>query len=206
MICSSRGTIVIATGNSFPRLPVKKSSGFHVNGIRNHLPINVTARRRSLMAMTMRSESSPLILTTSGASDGVGALFSIRELKRFVTVIQALIFFLLRVVTKEDKQKKRKAWVSPRKTNIGCGGVSPSPTTTTTVVDEDVSVRRALAMRRVLEDNGGDGISVRDFSLFTTKRSDTLFTQSWTPVGSVKNRSILLRNFVSLSLVLSVTD
>lgn len=163
MICSSGGTIVIASGYSFPRLPVEKSSRFYVNEIRNHLPINVTARRRSSMAvdaMAVRSIYSPLV-RLSGASDRVSAVFSIRELK----------------------QKKRKR-------NIGCC-VSPLPTPTT-VVDEEVAVRRGLAMRRVLEDDGGGGSSVRDFSLFTTKRGDTLFTQSWTCVGSVKNRSILL--------------
>lgn len=131
MICSSGGTIVIATGNVFPRLNVKKSSGIYENRIQSH-------HRRSSMsvdAIPIRSKS------------------------------------------------------SPRKRNIGCG-VSSSPTT---VVDEEVAVRRALAMRRVLEDNGDDGSSVRDFSLFTTKRGDTLFTQSWTPTGSVKNRSLLVQ-------------
>uniref|UniRef100_A0A1J3IHF3 Monoglyceride lipase n=1 Tax=Noccaea caerulescens TaxID=107243 RepID=A0A1J3IHF3_NOCCA len=165
MIYSSGGTIVIASGYSFPRLPVEKSSRFYVNEIRNHLPINVTARRRSSMAvdaMAVRSKYSSLA-QLSGASDRVSAVFSIRELK----------------------QKKRKR-------NIGCC-VSPLPTPTpTTVVDEEVAVRRGLAMRRVLEDDGGDGSSVRDFSLFTTKRGDTLFTQSWTRVGSVKNRGLVV--------------
>ncbi|KAJ0247847.1 Hydrolase_4 domain-containing protein [Hirschfeldia incana] len=158
MICSSGRTIVLATGD----------------GIRNHLPINVTARRRS----PMRSKSSPLILTPGATS----ALFSTRELNRFVTVIQL----------KEDKQRNWKVCVLPRKKNIVCC-VSPSPTKT--VVDDDddeVAVRRGLAMRRVLEDNGGDGSSVRDFSFFTTSRGDTLFTQSWTRVGSVKNRGIVV--------------
>ncbi|CAA7032456.1 unnamed protein product [Microthlaspi erraticum] len=154
MICSSGGTIVIASGCSFPRLPVE---------IRNHLPINVRARRRSSMAvdaMVVRSNYSPLV-QLPGASDRLSAVFSIRELK----------------------QKKRKR-------NISCC-VSPLPTPTT-VVDEEVAVRRGLAMRRVLEDDGGDGSSVRDFSLFTTKRGDTLFTQSWTRVGSVKNRGLVV--------------
>jgi acylglycerol lipase len=34
-----------------------------------------------------------------------------------------------------------------------------------------------------LEDEGGDGSSVRDYSLFTTKRGDTLFSQSWSPLS-----------------------
>lgn len=154
MICSSKGTVVFATGNSFPRLPIKKSSsGFYVNRIqiRNDLPISVVATRRSSMSV----EALPTRLKSS--------------LKK------------------------------TRKRNIGCG-VSPS-SPTTTVVDDEVAVRRNLAMRRVLEDNGGDGSSVRDFSLFTTKRGDTLFTQSWTPVDSAKNRS----NSRFL-LVLSVID
>ncbi|CAN8292638.1 unnamed protein product [Cochlearia groenlandica] len=153
MICSSRGTIVIASGNPYPR----ESSRFNVTGFR----INVTARRRrssmAVAAMPLQSESSPLVML-SGASFH----FSV---------------------------KKRKT------RNIVCE-VSPSspPSTKTkkTVVDEEVAVRRGLAMRRVLEDNGGDGTSVRDFSLFKTKRGDTLFTQSWTPVSSVKNRGLVV--------------
>ncbi|KAG2319763.1 hypothetical protein Bca52824_012976 [Brassica carinata] len=163
MICSSGRTIVIATGNSSP---FKESS---VDGIGNHLPINVTTARRR--RSSMRSNPSPLILTP-GAS---ALFFSARELKCF----QPLILSQLRVLTKQRNGKR----------NIVCC-VSPSPTPV--VDDDEVSVRRGLAMRRVLEDNGGDGNSVRDFSFFTTKRGDTLFTQSWTRVGSVKNRGIVV--------------
>ncbi|XP_010477013.1 PREDICTED: monoglyceride lipase-like [Camelina sativa] len=147
MICSSRGTIVIATLNPFLRLPIKQFSGFHVNRtrIRNDLSISLVAIRPSSVSMPLR--------------------------------------------LRRSSQKKRKR-------NIGCG-VSPSssspPTTTKrTVVDDEVAVRRDLAMRRVLEDNGGDGSSVRDFSLFTSKRGDTLFTQSWTPVDSTKIRGFVV--------------
>ncbi|KAL1214309.1 Caffeoylshikimate esterase [Cardamine amara subsp. amara] len=145
MICSSGGTIVIPTGNLFPRLAVKKSPGFYVNRIQNHLPISVIAIRRSSMSV----DAIPI----------------------------------------SSKSSLRNVWVSPRKRSIACG-VSSSPPPT--LVNEEVAVRRALAMRRVLEDNGGDGSSVRDFSLFTTKRGDTLFTQSWTPVASVKNRGLVV--------------
>lgn len=138
MICSSKGTVVIATRSSFPRLLNRIQN-------RNDVPISVIATRRSSMSV----EAFPMRLKSS--------------------------------------QKKRKM-------NIGCG-VSPS-SPTTTVVDEEVAIRRKLAMRRVLEDNGGDGSSVRDFSLFTTKRGDTLFTQSWTPVDSAKNRSILVLSVI----------
>ncbi|XP_010459449.1 PREDICTED: monoglyceride lipase-like [Camelina sativa] len=150
MTCSSRGTIVIATLNPFLRLPIKQSSGFHVNRtrIRNDLSISVVAIPPS-------------------SSVSVDTMMPMMRLRR-------------------SSQKKSKR-------NIGCG-VSPSSSTTTTktVVDEEVAVRRDLAMRRVLEDNGGDGSSVRDFSLFTSKRGDTLFTQSWTPVDSSKIRGLVV--------------
>lgn len=100
------------------------------------------------------------------------------------------------MVIRDDKQE-RKVWSPPqivvRKRNIGgesgCS-VSP-PSVPAAVVDEEVAVRRELAIKRVLEDEGGDGSSVRDYSLFTTKRGDTLFTQSWSPL-SPNHRSFLL--------------
>lgn len=51
-------------------------------------------------------------------------------------------------------------------------------------VDKDVVARRALAIKRVVEDNGNEDNkdTVREFSLFDTSRGDTIFTQSWTPV------------------------
>ena len=49
-------------------------------------------------------------------------------------------------------------------------------------VDQDVAARRALAIGRVVQEGGGGEKSVREFSLLTTLRGDTLFTQSWTPL------------------------
>ncbi|VVA95154.1 unnamed protein product [Arabis nemorensis] len=163
--------------------------------------------------MPMGSDSSTLILT-SGASGRVRALFSMRELKRLVTIIQSLILFLLlpfrvvvwsrrtgAVVIRDEKQE-RKVWVPPqivvrKRNNIAAGGgeisasVAP-PSVPATVVDEEVAIRRELAIRRVLEDDdGGDGSSVRDYSLFTAKRGDTLFTQSWSPI-SPNHRGVIV--------------
>ncbi|CAL9240533.1 unnamed protein product [Arabidopsis halleri] len=209
MICSSKGTTLIARGknsNSIPRLPLTGSSTNRIQ-IRNPISVEKTFRRSSsssssmaVETMLMGSDSSTLILT-SGASGRVRVLFSMRELKRLVTIIQSLILFLLlpfrvvvwrrrtgAVVIRDDKQE-RKVWSPPqivvRKRNIGgesgCS-VSP-PSVPAAVVDEEVAVRRELAIKRVLEDEGGDGSSVRDYSLFTTKRGDTLFTQSWSPLS-----------------------
>lgn len=49
-------------------------------------------------------------------------------------------------------------------------------------VDKEVAARRALAIKRVMEDKENEE-SLRDFSLFVTSRGDTMFTQSWTPVN-----------------------
>uniref|UniRef100_A0A1J3G915 Caffeoylshikimate esterase n=1 Tax=Noccaea caerulescens TaxID=107243 RepID=A0A1J3G915_NOCCA len=211
MICSSEGTIL---KHSIPRLHVTRASPNHANRIPKKIPIIVTTYRRSssssssmaVETMLMGPDSSSTLILTSGASGRVRALFSMRELKRLVTIIQSLILFLLlpfrvvvwrrrtgAVVIRDEKQE-RKVWVTPqiavrKRNNIGESGasgcsvsVSP-PSVPAAVVDEEVAVRRELAMRRVLEDDGGDGSTVRDFSLFTTKRGDTLFTQSWSPVS-----------------------
>ncbi|KAL0801731.1 hypothetical protein Bca101_056907 [Brassica carinata] len=145
--------------------------------------------------MSMGSDSASALILTSGASGRVRALFfSMRELKRLVNIIHSLVLFLLlpfrfvvrrrmmgAVVIRDEKQE-RKLRATPqvlvKKRNIS---VSP-PLVPAAVVDEEVAVRRELAMRRVLEDEGGDGSYVRDYLLFTTKRGDTLFTQSWSPL------------------------
>ncbi|CAN7129261.1 monoacylglycerol lipase [Brassica rapa] len=209
MICSSKGTILIYRGkHSTFRLPVTGSSLSYKNRFNNKLPITVTAFQRSSsslpsssMAVETMSDTSTLLLT-SGASGRVRALFSMRELKRLVTIIHALILFILlpfrvvvwrrrtgAVVIRDEKQE-RKVWSPPQIVvrKRGAGGsesgcsVAP-PSVPAAVVDLEVAVRRELAMRRVLEDDGGDGSSVREFSLFPTKRGDTLFTQSWSPVS-----------------------
>ena len=224
MICSSRGTILIYRGkDSTFRLPVRVSSSNQFRN--NNLPITVTTFRRSLpsssssMAVETMSDTSTLLLT-SGASGRVRALFSMRELKRLVTIIHALILFILlpfRVVVWRrrsgavairDEKQERKVWSPPQIVvrKRGAGGsesgcsVAP-PSVPAAVVDEEVAVRRELAMRRVLEDEGGDGSSVRDFSLFPTKRGDTLFTQSWSPV-SPNHRSYSRLTFLHILFIL----
>ncbi|KFK41786.1 hypothetical protein AALP_AA2G172000 [Arabis alpina] len=154
------------------------------------------------MAVETMSDSSSTLILTSGASGRVRVLFSMRELKRLVTFIQSLILIILlpfRVVVwrRRTEKQERKVWVPPqivvRKRNIAGGGevgcsVAP-PSVPASVVDEEVAIRRELAIRRVLEDD--DGGCVRDYSLFTTKRGDTLFTQSWSPV-STNHRGLIV--------------
>ncbi|XP_047339738.1 monoacylglycerol lipase-like [Impatiens glandulifera] len=47
-------------------------------------------------------------------------------------------------------------------------------------VDQDVMLRRSIAIQRVVK--SGDEKTGREFSFHVTPRGDTLFTQSWTPV------------------------
>ncbi|XP_009106009.1 monoacylglycerol lipase [Brassica rapa] len=154
--------------------------------------------------MSMGTDHSSALILTSGASGRVRALFSMRELKRLFTIIHSLILFLLlpfrfvlwqgkmgAVVIRDEKQE-RKVRAAPqilvKKRNMI--SVSP-PSVPAKVVDEEVAVRRELAIRRVLEDEGGDGSYDRDYSLFTTKRGDTLFTQSWSPL-SLNHRGLVV--------------
>ncbi|KAJ0255709.1 Lysophospholipase like protein [Hirschfeldia incana] len=146
--------------------------------------------------MSMGSDHSSALILTSGASGRVRALFSMRELKGLVTIIHSLVLFLLlpfravvwwsmtgAVVIRDEKQE-RKVRATPQQIVVKKRNISVSPPSVpAAVVDEEVAVRRELAMRRVLEDEGGDGSCVRDYSLFTTKRGDTLFTQSWSPLS-----------------------
>ncbi|KAL0318946.1 UNVERIFIED_CONTAM: putative abhydrolase domain-containing protein DDB [Sesamum angustifolium] len=91
-----------------------------------------------------------------------------------------------------------------------CGGKDEKPSSTTgkvvrvpaamvprksaaAAVDKEVAARRALAIKRVLEDNEDNRDTSREFSLFVTSRGDTIFTQSWTPVKvQVRGMVVLL--------------
>ncbi|XP_074308129.1 uncharacterized protein LOC141643009 [Silene latifolia] len=111
------------------------------------------------------------MLITSGASGRVNALLSMREWKRLVDVILAIFVVIMspfrrRVVVKEEKVMRLPAGIVSRRLGIG---------------DQEVGVRRALAIKRVKQDMD-DGRSVRDYSLFVTPTGLTLFTQSWSPL------------------------
>ncbi|XP_048227983.1 monoglyceride lipase [Ricinus communis] len=69
--------------------------------------------------------------------------------------------------------------------SVGGGGGGSS----VVVVDQEVAARRALAIRRVTQDD--DPNCDRDFSLFVTARGDTIFTQLWAPV-SVNIRGLVV--------------
>ncbi|KAL9372309.1 hypothetical protein Peur_034553 [Populus x canadensis] len=169
------------------------------------------------MASKAATPSSPSFILTSGASGRITALFSVQALKSLLMLINAFFFILLapfrgrrRMVvaaargssssssgdqkSKDDRllqetssgvhrtKLRVPATIVPWKSAGGGGRV-------TAVVDPEVGGRRAIAIKRVLQDD--DTNTVREFSLFVTARSDILFTQSWTPV-SAKIRGLVV--------------
>ncbi|XP_027167229.1 uncharacterized protein LOC113767364 isoform X2 [Coffea eugenioides] len=179
----------------------------------------VVRRKKEEMAMVEAAKGKDVaatVMLTSGASGRISALFSVRVWKSSLMVLNAFVLLLFlpfrrrRVVSpgavmgpgsqaggsgscggsggggkghgKEERQAEKKGGVTvvrvpaamvPRKSSA---------------VDKEVASRRALAIKRVLEDNCKQ--SVRDYALFGTSRGDTLFTQSWTPVG-IKVRGLV---------------
>lgn len=169
------------------------------------------------MASKAATPSSPSFILTSGASGRITALFSVQALKSLLMLINAFFLLLLapfrgrrRMVvaaargssssssgdqkSKDDRllqetssgvhrtKLRVPATIVPWKSAGGGGRV-------TAVVDPEVGGRRAIAIKRVLQDD--DTNTVREFSLFVTARSDNLFTQSWTPV-SAKIRGLVV--------------
>ncbi|XP_011000710.1 PREDICTED: monoglyceride lipase-like isoform X1 [Populus euphratica] len=169
------------------------------------------------MASKAATPSSPSFILTSGASGRITALFSVQALKSLLMLINAFFLLLLapfrgrrRMVVaaargssssssgdqkfKDDRllqetssgvhrtKLRVPATIVPWKSAGGGGRV-------TAVVDPEVGGRRAIAIKRVLQDD--DTNTVREFSLFVTARSDNLFTQSWTPV-SAKIRGLVV--------------
>ncbi|OMO79337.1 hypothetical protein COLO4_24467 [Corchorus olitorius] len=140
---------------------------------------------------------------TSGASGRINALFSVRALRALMMLVNAVVLLLLlpfrgqkraavgssgEKVGKDEKQESgRKASSSAAVVRVPAAMVPWR--SAAVVVDQEAATRRALAIRRVVQDN--DDATVREFSLFVSARGDTLFTQSWTPV-SVKVRGLVV--------------
>ncbi|XP_011047798.1 PREDICTED: monoglyceride lipase-like [Populus euphratica] len=157
------------------------------------------------------TSSSPSLILTSGASG------RIRALKSLLMLINAF-FLLLLVPFRGRRRTVVSAGVSARGSSSSSFGDQKSkddrmlqesgvhrtklrvPATVvpwksgggsgvTAVVDSEVGGRRAIAIKRALQED--DPNTVREFSLFVSARSDAIFTQSWTSV-SVKIRGLVV--------------
>nr|KYP67427.1 Monoglyceride lipase [Cajanus cajan] len=125
------------------------------------------------MGMDGRGEAA--LLLTSGASGRIRALFSLRALRALVALLNAVVLVLLSPFRKGTVLTSPLAWKSPAaSTSTG---------------------RRALAIRRVLEDSDAD--TLREYRLFPSSRGDIIFTHSWIPIPH-HNTNTSLRGIVLL--------
>lgn len=152
----------------------------------------------------LSSSSSSSLILTSGASGRINALLSMRALKSLIMLVNAFILLLLfpfrgpkRAQSVADKPRDDKSerkcptvrvpativsWKSSSSNNNNSTN-STNSLLPAAAVDQEVAVRRALAIRRVVEDKDKNEASIREFLLFQSPRGNTIFTQSWTPVS-----------------------
>ena len=153
----------------------------------------------------LSSSSSSSLILTSGASGRINALLSMRALKSLIMLVNAFVLLLLfpfrgpkrgqSVADKpRDDKSERKcptvrvpativSWKSSSSNNSNSNSTNSLSPTVAVAVDQEVAVRRALAIRRVVEDKDKSEDSIREFLLFQSPRGNTIFTQSWTPVS-----------------------
>ncbi|KAK6148000.1 hypothetical protein DH2020_018912 [Rehmannia glutinosa] len=163
--------------------------------------------------MVKRANDPATVMLTSGASGRINALLSLHALRGVWRLISA--FFLIILLPFRGRRRCMAVGSALESAEKGGGKEEKSSATTGKVVrvpaamvprktaaaalDKDVAARRALAIRRVVEDEDNKD-TLRDFSLFTTSRGDTIFTQSWTPV-KVQVRSVLFLCVLFLDLM-----
>lgn len=114
------------------------------------------------------------LILTSGASGRVTALLSLRALRTLLAFFNTVVLLLLFPFRKGTLLVRLPSWKS----------TSPRGCITTT--------RRALAIRRVLEDHRHDASTLREYRLFPTSRGHTIFTQSWIPRSLTSIRGLVL--------------
>ncbi|XP_075491719.1 uncharacterized protein LOC142529904 [Primulina tabacum] len=162
--------------------------------------LNLSLAFKSSAMVENASDAASTVMLTSGASGRLNALLSLRLLKSLWLLINAfLLIFLLPFRGRRSAEKG----------GSGGGGKEEKPQgkvvrvpaamvprkSAPAAVDKEVAARRALAIKRVVEDNGDGDVkdSLRDFSLLVSSRGDTIFTQSWTPANvEVRGLVVLL--------------
>ncbi|GMI96380.1 hypothetical protein like AT1G73480 [Hibiscus trionum] len=205
MICSSSRTIVIPREAKFQYPKIYKHSHLNVKTYVYHWKPRFQSKdfSRLIRSNFRRMAIEPL---TSGASGRINALFSLRALRSFLLLLNAVVLFLVlpfrgtrrasaigsgEKVGKEVKQESRRKGSSSSSAAVVRVPVAMLPhRSAAVVVDKEAAARRSLAIQRVVQDD--DNETVREFSLFTSARGDTLFTQSWTPVSATVRGVVVL--------------
>lgn len=149
--------------------------------------------------MVLRGKEESALMLTSGASGRICALFSVRALRAFLALLNAVVLVLLFPF--------RKGTLNLMSTRLTWKTTATASTSTSTA-------RRALAIRRVLEDIDADDTrkTLREYRVLTTSRGDTIFTQSWIPLcpnNNIKGLVFLMHGlnehrFLFLSLSISL--
>ncbi|KAE8722431.1 type I inositol 1,4,5-trisphosphate 5-phosphatase CVP2-like [Hibiscus syriacus] len=199
MICSSTRTIVIPGGTK-----IYKHSHLHVKTNVLHLKPKFVYKdfNRLISSAFKRMAVEPL---TSGASGRINALFSLRALRSLLLVLNAVVLMLLlpfrgtirasvigsgENVGREEKQESRRKGCSSSSAVVRVPVAMLPRRSAAVVVDQEAAARRSLAIQRVVQDD--DDETVREFSLVTSARGDTLFTQSWTPASVIVRGVVVL--------------
>ena len=197
MICYTSTPIVIPIETSIILVVVAKAKTPELHVRRRKLLeppkclcSSVLKTRKTIKQMAITTvDTHTTTMLTSGASGRVRALFSVRVWRSLVMVMNTLVILLLvlfrRRKRKDEEGGSQSQSQSQKKVMVPVKMVTWRKSGSA-VVEQEVAVRRALAMRRVAQDDD-DGLNeevVRDYSLFLTPRGDTIFTRSWTPNNS----------------------
>ncbi|KAK4567428.1 hypothetical protein RGQ29_003277 [Quercus rubra] len=207
MICYTSTPIVIPIETSIILVVVAKAKTpeLHVRKRKlldppKCLCSSVLKTRKTITQMAITSvDTRTTTMLTSGASGRVRALFSVRVWRSLVMVMNALVILLLIPFRRRRQKNEEGGSQSQSQSQSQKKVMVPVKMVTwrkrgSVVVEQEVAVRRALAMRRVAQDDD-DGLNeevVRDYSLFLTPRGDTIFTRSWTPNNSNNIRGLVL--------------
>lgn len=120
--------------------------------------------------MVLRGKEASELILTSGASGRIRALFSVRALRALLAFFNAVVLVLLFPFRKGNFMSTRLTW--NWNWNWNC---TPVPSTWT--------ARRALAIRRVMDEADDAADALREYRLIPSPRGDTIFTQSWIPLS-----------------------
>jgi hypothetical protein len=130
-------------------------------------------------------------MLTSGASGRLSVLLSFLALRRVLLFLQSMLSVLLLPFQRSVVSTNRVTGLKKGSSGIVVKVPAQLAPAAHVVVrrqrEHEAATRRQLAISRVEmarreEEKNGQQI-LRDFELIGTERRETLFTQSWTPVG-----------------------
>lgn len=140
------------------------------------------------------------MMLTSGATGRVRALFSLRALRSLLLLLNGILLLLLlpfrrREAAGSPEENLDESFVRRRGGDEKRDSVLvrvPAVVVRRSSIELEAAARRGMAIGRIgTKEDGDDERSVRDFTLFSTDRGDTIFTQSWTS-AIVRTRGLVV--------------